>query len=162
MSEKREYTLHLVQDRSGRTATVRATQGGKAVTPPPPEPPKPEEKVVFTAEPNPVVLTYYIKDGNMFAHRIYRPVDVTIQSYKEVDGARTPLPVSCSISPTGAPEYVPKAGATGDNGVYTIKVYRGNEQANLTKEPSGSLVITQETTGDTITIPIELKLEQPE
>lgn len=41
MSEKREYTLHLVQEESGRTATVRATQGGKAVTPPPPEPKKP-------------------------------------------------------------------------------------------------------------------------
>lgn len=44
MSEKREYTLHLVQDRSGRTASVHVTQGGQAVTPPPPEPPKPEEK----------------------------------------------------------------------------------------------------------------------
>lgn len=43
MSEKREYTLQLLQDQSGRTATVRVTQGGKAVTPPP-EPPKPEEK----------------------------------------------------------------------------------------------------------------------
>lgn len=44
MSERREYTLHLVQDQSGRTASVHVTQGGKAVTPPPPEPPKPEEK----------------------------------------------------------------------------------------------------------------------
>lgn len=42
MSEKREYTLHLVQEGSGRTASVHITQGGKAVTPPPPEPPKPE------------------------------------------------------------------------------------------------------------------------
>lgn len=41
MSEKREYTLQLVQDQSGRTASVHVKQGGKAVTPPPPEPPKP-------------------------------------------------------------------------------------------------------------------------
>lgn len=44
MSKKREYTLQLLQDQSGRTASVHVTQGGKAVTPPPPEPPKPEEK----------------------------------------------------------------------------------------------------------------------
>ena len=44
MSKKREYTLQLLQDQSGRTASVRVTQGGKAVTPPPPEPPKPKEK----------------------------------------------------------------------------------------------------------------------
>lgn len=162
MSEKREYTLQILQALSGRTQSVRITQGGKAVTPPPPEPPKPVEKVVFRAEPNPVLLTYYNKGGNMYDHRIYRPVDVTIQSYKEVGGVRTPLPVSCSISPTGAPEHVPKAGATGDNGVYTINVYRDNEQADLSMKPSGSLVITQETTGDTITIPIETKQEQPE
>lgn len=41
MSKKREYTLQLLQDQSGRTASVHVTQGGKAVTPPPPEPPKP-------------------------------------------------------------------------------------------------------------------------
>lgn len=43
MSEKREYTLQLVQDQSGRTASVHVTQGAKAVTPPP-KPPKPEEQ----------------------------------------------------------------------------------------------------------------------
>lgn len=38
MSEKREYTLQLLQDQSGRTQSVRITQGAKAVTPPEPDP----------------------------------------------------------------------------------------------------------------------------
>lgn len=155
MSEKREYTLHLVQDRSGRTATVRATQGGKAVTPPTPPEPKPEEKVVFDAEPNPISMTWYEKDGNMYIHRIYTPVKVTIHSYKEVDGVKTPLPVSCTIAPSDAPDRIPKEGATGSDGTYTIQVHRENENSSDTHKPSGSLVITQEATGETITIPIE-------
>lgn len=155
MSEKREHTLQLLQDQSGRTASVHVTQGGKAVTPPPPEPPKPEEKIVFDAEPNPISMKWYEKDGNMYIHRIYTPVDVTIRSYKELDGVKTPLPVSCTISPSDAPEYLPKEGATGSDGIYTIQVHMGNENSSVTHKPSDSLVITQEATGETITIPIE-------
>jgi hypothetical protein len=154
MSEKREYTLQLVQAESGRTQSVHVTQGAKAVTPPP-EPPKPEEKIVFDADPNPISMKWYERDGNMNIHRFYMSVDVTIRSYKEVDGVKTPLPVSCTISPSDAPEYLPKEGATGSDGTYTIQVHRDNENSSDTHKPSGSLVITQEATGETITIPIE-------
>lgn len=44
MSEKREYTLQFLQDRSGRTQSVRVTQGGKAVTPPRPPSRSPRRK----------------------------------------------------------------------------------------------------------------------
>lgn len=61
MSEKREYTLHLVQEGSGRTQSVHVTQGGKAVTPPPPEPPKPVDKSVYWTERDGKIYTY-VKD----------------------------------------------------------------------------------------------------
>lgn len=63
MSEKREYTMQLLQDQSGRTASVHVTQGGKAVTPPPPEPPKPEEKALDV----PVVLFDNMEQGTSYA-----------------------------------------------------------------------------------------------
>lgn len=58
MSEKREYTLQLLQEQSGRTASVHVTQGGKAVTPPPPEPPKTVDKSVYWTE----------RDGKIYAY----------------------------------------------------------------------------------------------
>lgn len=58
MSEKREYTLQILQALSGRTQSVRITQGGKAVPPPPPEPPKPVDKSVYWTE----------RDGKIYAY----------------------------------------------------------------------------------------------
>lgn len=155
MSERRKYTLQLLQDQSGRTASVHVTQRGKAVTPPPPEPPKPEEKIVFDAGPNPITITWQDKDGNGGAyHRIYHIAEVTIHSHKEVDGVRTLLPVSCTISPSDAPTYILEDEEIGSDGTYTIKVTRRNEDSSAKHKPSGSLVITQEETGETLTIPI--------
>lgn len=58
MSKKREYTLQLLQDQSGRTQSVHVTQGGKAVTPPP-EPPKTVDKSVYWTERDGKI---YVKD----------------------------------------------------------------------------------------------------
>lgn len=153
MSKKREYTLQLLQDQSGRTASVHVTQGGKTVTPPP-EPPKPEGVVTFKASPNPIMMEYYDKVENAQRHRTFRPVDVVVKSYRTVDGVKTPIPISCSITPSDAGETASLTGGPDAKGQYTILVSRASEIAGTRAKTPGSLLITQSETGATLEINI--------
>lgn len=65
MSEKREYTLQILQALSGRTQSVRITQGAKAVTPPP--------------EPDPGDHPHRPDDGGGNAHDLVSPLYVVLQ-----------------------------------------------------------------------------------
>lgn len=76
MSEKREHTLQLLQDQSGRTASVHVTQGGKAVTPPEPEIPK--ETGLLTVSPETINLLIYMdSDGEPGGGGVSHSLEVT-------------------------------------------------------------------------------------
>lgn len=64
MSEKREYTLQILQALSGRTQSVRITQGAKTVNP---------------AEPNPGHHPHLPDDGGGNAQDLVSPLYVVLQ-----------------------------------------------------------------------------------
>lgn len=120
MSEKREYTLHLLQDQSGRTASVRVKQGGKAVTPPPPEPPKPVDKSVYWTERDGKIYAY-VKDPHALddlggSVELYLELSATYRLSSVGSAVSQTVPDSVIQSTTKSPRVITSS-ATKDNPV---------------------------------------------
>lgn len=119
MSEKREYTLQLVQDQSGRTQSVHVTQRGKAVTPPP-EPPKPVDKSVYWTVRDDKIYAY-VKDPHALddlggSIELYVELSATYRLQSVGSAVKDNVQDSCTQSTTTAPRSITSS-ATKDNPV---------------------------------------------
>ena len=156
MSEKREYTLQLLQDQSGRTASVHVTQGGKAVTPPEPEPPK--ETGLLTVSPETIELKIYMDSdgepgGGGVSHRLEvtsEKISIKSQLLDSTGKMIRPLDVDFSVTPENS--NVSTYDKVADiNGHITAQV---TSDIGEGKQATGTLHIIQRETGLEKTVPV--------
>ena len=160
MSERREYTLQLLQDQSGRTASVHVTQGAKAVTPPTPEPPK--ETGYLTVSPEAIELTAYLdteghpRDG-LSRELVVLSKEITIES-RLLDSTGKmirPLDVDFSVTPENSSVHTYNKVAD-INGHITAQV---TSDIGKGKKATGTLHIIQRETGLEKTVPVTVTKE---
>ena len=157
MSEKREYTLQILQALSGRTQSVRITQGGKAVTPPP-EPPK--ETGLLTVSPETIELKIYMDSegepgGGGVSHSLEvtsAKISIKSQLLDSTGKMIRPLDVDFSVTPENSDVSVYDKVAD-INGNITAMV-SSEIRGKIGRQTNGVLHITQRETGIEKTIPV--------
>lgn len=158
MSEKREYTLQLLQDQSGRTQSVHVTQGAKAVTPPEPEIPK--KTGLLTVSPETIELKIYMdSDGSPGGGGASHSLEVTSakisiksQLLDSTGKMIRPLDVDFSVTPENSDVSVYNKVAD-SNGNITAMV-SSEIRTKIGRQTNGVLHITQRETGIEKTIPV--------
>lgn len=163
MSERREYTLQLLQDQSGRTASVHVTQGGKAVTPPEPETPK--ETGLLTVSPETINLLIYMDSdgepggGGGVSHSLEvtsAKISIKSQLLDSTGKMIRPLDVDFSVTPEDS--HVSVYNKVADiNGNITAEV--SSEISRKGGPATGVLHITQRETGIEKTVPVTVTRE---
>lgn len=163
MSERREHTLQLLQNQSGRTASVHVTQGGKAVTPPP-EPETPKETGLLTVSPETINLLIYMdSDGEPGGGGVSHSLEVTsakisIKSQLLDSTGKMIRPLDVDFSVTPEDSHVSVYNKVADiNGNITAEV--SSELSRKGRPATGVLHITQRETGIEKTVPVTVTRE---